>query len=869
MADDSPLDAILEDTELAVGAPEMAWAHVWQIPVLLLGVGLLAVGVYFALPDHTPRELDAELARIDAQIQANHLSEAEANLKTLHGDQEFFDLAADPTEGYFWQLYADLRFRQIDERVWQGITTEAGQENLGRIAEHYRQALMLERELPSIAQWRFAQTLAAMGDAAGALEVVDGMPMESATRRHEIVRSLVERAVATEESPSSEQVAQLLERFEEEIGNEPNTARRRQERIWLMVLRAERLLRAGDEQAVIAMLVEGGLMRLRHAGATDLELVPLNVVLGEAYTMERSFVDARQRLNVARATIEASRESGSDLLPRVLVGFADIELAESTPGYIERAYGLYNQAHRISPQGPVSIDALIGEAHTEAYRDGRFVEALAAFGEAASRLLTEQARQSDPRRMELEHYLSVHIDREFDSGAYQNALDLLEVAEPLMQDGRNATLVRQFAETYRKLGEESLAQAAKLGPDPNRPGDDPHLEARRIHNQDAARHFEKAARSYRRVATLLEDQTDEHGEALWSAAENYAKSQLWDEAVAVYLDYLDMHGDEERREEAMFRLGQAYLADGQYGAARDYLGRLIDASASSQWAMRSYVPLSRAMVAVDDWDPAERLLRGVVEDHVAIGPDSDYYRDALIELGTLYYRRGTQNDAFYARAIEVLGEEGGAVERYATQDENSTAGAGQYMPELAPKLRYMLADCLRLSALGLGQQAADTPNQNERLAMQAERVTRLRRAQILFNQVQNDLDGRHPDSLSRLEKVYHRNAYFYQADCLYERSDFAGSIPLYQDAAARWREHPSALVAWVQVVNAAAEMGDFERARDAHRQAVEVFNKLPDDAFDRPDSLMTRQRWDDWLRWSTELDLYPDGTATAGVETGN
>ena len=146
---------------------------------------------------------------------------------------------------------------------------------------------------------------------------------------------------------------------------------------------------------------------------------------------------------------------------------------------------------------------------------------------------------------------------------------------------------------------------------------------------------------------------------------------------------------------------------------------------------------------------------------------------------------------------------------------------------------------------------------------------RLQDAQILYHQVVTEMSEIHLDSLSRIERVYLRNAYFYIADCAYARSDYANAILLYQDAATRWQDHPSSLVAWVQIVNAAAEMGDFERARAAHRQAVDVFNKLPEEVFDHPDSLMTRQRWDDWLRWSTELDLYPDGTATAGVETGS
>ncbi|XAL99019.1 tetratricopeptide repeat protein [Phycisphaeraceae bacterium D3-23] len=839
--------------EIEVGAPEMAWSQVWQMPVLLLGLGLLAVGVYFALPKYVPMDYDKELAKIESLVTKNRLEEAEGRLVKLGETDDFVEAVPDPVEGYYWQLYGDLRFRQMDTRVWQGITTQAGQENLGQIVEFYRKAQKLGRAMPGSALWRYAQALAAMGDDTGALRVVDEMPDDSATRRHEIVRALVERAMQTDPDAASEKVANLLRRFEQELEAEPDVAVRRREKIWAMQQRAERFLRAKDEQAVIRMLVEGGLMRLKQGGASDKDIAPLNVVLGEAYAMEENFVDARQRFSEARRHLE----KGHEMFPRVLVGFAGIELAQSEQGYIERAFGLYHQAYLDAPQGPSSIDAKIGEAHTEAYREGRFPEALEAFELAAGRLATEQAPAWDPRRVKLEHYLSVHINREFENMQYENALALLKVVAPLTERGDSATLAHQFGETYRLLGDQSEAAAQDLKPDPNRPEEDPHLDARRMHHQDAAVYYEQAAEAYLREAKLLEAETDGHGKALWAAAEHFAKSQLWPQAVSVYQDFLATRGDSDMREQAMFRLGQSYLADGQYGAARDQLKGLIESADTSQWAMQSYVPLSRALVALDEWDAAEQWLRSVVEDHRAIGPGSPYFRDALIELGTLYYRRGSQDDTYYARGIEVLGDAGGAVERYGHDNEQSA------------KLRYMLADCLRLSAFGLGRQAAQTPNQSDRLAMQAERVRRLSEAKMYYQQVQELLDDRHPSSLSRVERVYHRNAYFYQADCAFEQSDFANAILLYQDAATRWQDHPASLVAWVQIVNSAAEMRDFPRARAAHRQAVEVFSKLDDAVFDHPDSLMTRQRWDDWLRWSTELDLYPEDGATAGVDTGN
>ena len=42
-----------------------------------------------------------------------------------------------------------------------------------------------------------------------------------------------------------------------------------------------------------------------------------------------------------------------------------------------------------------------------------------------------------------------------------------------------------------------------------------------------------------------------------------------------------------------------------------------------------------------------------------------------------------------------------------------------------------------------------------------------------------------------------------------------------------------------------------------------LLERMDDEAFDRPEVPMTRQHWQDWLRWTSELDLFERQAASA------
>ena len=262
-SEDLQVQDLSADTDaLEFGAPELAWSQAWQIPVLLLGLGLLLIGVYFALPSHNAPDFEGVLADVEVHLLAGELEQAEQKLLKMSDDKLYKELAKDPVKAHAEQLFGDLYFRQIDKSVWQGITTPVGTANLNKIKKRYHDAEKLGRELPPPALRRYAQTLAALGDDEAALQIVDRMPTNLDPPRYRLVRDLIERRVLTDPDPASASLARLIARYEKELDAERNLQAKRAGQIWVMALKCERMLQADDPNGVISLLIEGGLLRL-------------------------------------------------------------------------------------------------------------------------------------------------------------------------------------------------------------------------------------------------------------------------------------------------------------------------------------------------------------------------------------------------------------------------------------------------------------------------------------------------------------------------------------------------------------------------------------------------------------------------------
>jgi tetratricopeptide (TPR) repeat protein len=113
-----------------------------------------------------------------------------------------------------------------------------------------------------------------------------------------------------------------------------------------------------------------------------------------------------------------------------------------------------------------------------------------------------------------------------------------------------------------------------------------------------------------------------------------------------------------------------------------------------------------------------------------------------------------------------------------------------------------------------------------------------------------------------LDKLYLKLAHFYRADCVYDVGEYVEAIKLYGEAAFRYQDDPSALAAYVQIVNSNVALGRLDEAKAANERAKWMLRRMPAEAFS--DGGGTRRvvgglapgQWEQWLRWSGESGVW-------------
>jgi tetratricopeptide (TPR) repeat protein len=572
----------------------------------------------------------------------------------------------------------------------------------------------------------------------------------------------------------------------------------------------------------------------------------------------------------------------------VLVGLGQIEVADAgglrsgDSSDVRTALELFTRAETDYPTSPTRIEATIGRADCEA-RIGAHAEAIEHFTSAV-KLVLDDKLQASPAATTLIDTVRSHFSAQYDQKDFRQALDYLTITVPLFADQRElpASVLLQFATTHESLarqrqgdalqasnrttpGESAAAEATQASEQTNAPvspsaatpapsrsptaaAASPKLAAspttapsaedsnRRVFMQEAAVHFAKAADYYVRHAKAVNvTDNDAFGASLWNASACYIDARLWKKAIEVYAEFVRTRPGDPRQLQAMAQLGLAYQADGQPAAAVSFLEQLVADHPNTPETYSSLVPLARCYVALGEYDKAKRVLLHVLTEHPTIAPDSITYRQALLEMSKLHYQ---------LREFEP------AIERLAKSLERE-----KKTPD-APTQRFLLADAYRQSIQELNKSLDEGMPQSKKAALQSERVRRLEQALALYTQVVNDLEVRDNTTLTPLEKLYHRNAYFYRGDCAYDLGRFEQAISLYDQAANRWRGHPASLVGLVQIVNAYCQLGQTQEAKVANDRAREQLKRIPDDAFNDPSLPMTRQHWQEWLKWTSDMNLF-------------
>ena len=834
-----PVGEVEEGQVASVGPPPDAevpvavnWSGAWQLPVLIAGVVMLVLGLWTAVPEKEPDNFAAGLDSVEQFLGAKNYGEAEEHLNKIH---EHRSGLGEADQARYNLLRGDLVYLQQLQMGWDKT------ENHESILRCYGKARDQGQTFDDVHLQHWVYTLVALGrddEAMGMLDQLEG-------NRYVVIRRVIERRSAMPDSDTDE-LFSLLAQFQEELRRETDQEKRRDQQLWAAKVNSRLMIDTGAPDKAIDYVLHK-LVQLDDGEKGDGpdQLAPLMVNLAKAYQRVGDNDEAKEWFTKVQGQLDKMDSLNAD----VMVGLAQIVLAEV--GDVEAALGYFGSAESLYPSTEAYLDALIGRADCEA-RLGGHAEAIEHFGHAVT--IVEDDPRPDPADISnLVNVVRSHYDLNFDSDRTDRALDYLTLLLPLYPKELPTRLLREFAVTHEKIGGELLADSARLLTDTENQLDaqmaSARAAARRTANQEAAMHFKLAGEYYRRHAhAVTVSDNEQHGESLWQAAVNYDKAQRWDRSIEVYAEFVQNRGQDPKHLLAVNRLGLAYLADNQPEAAAEKFGQLMEQNPNSEPAQASRVPLARALIAVGKLDDAQARLESVVNDDPAITPKSRHYRDALIELSRLHYWRGqfTKGIPLLQKAVKLYGD----------------------LPD-GPVLRFRWADALRQSIEQLDESLAQPLAQSKQLALAQERTSRLTEAQQLFDRVVDDLSPRSPAELSKLQRLFLRNAYFFRADCAYDRGRFAEAIDLYDEAAKQFQGEPVSLVALVQIVNAYCELGDTDSAKAVNHRARLQLRGIPDEKFDDPSLPMSRRHWEDWLRWSSQLKPSSGSQASAaGADLG-
>jgi len=104
--------------------------------------------------------------------------------------------------------------------------------------------------------------------------------------------------------------------------------------------------------------------------------------------------------------------------------------------------------------------------------------------------------------------------------------------------------------------------------------------------------------------------------------------------------------------------------------------------------------------------------------------------------------------------------------------------------------------------------------------------------------------------------MYLRHAYLYEADCYFEVGDYRRALKLYEEAAGNYKDVPTGLAAYVQMINCRIFLGEPEEARAALARALILVDAIAQGSFDKSVSPETREDWKRYFEWLGKSDLF-------------
>lgn len=507
-----------------------------------------------------------------------------------------------------------------------------------------------------------------------------------------------------------------------------------------------------------------------------------------------------------------------------------VVLSDGGPQRPAEAMSFFSDVIAYHPESVYAVASRVGLAESLALLE-LHDEALDAFRVAVDRLQAFSDQRVVNREV-LRASLGVTAEAQRQAGRFGAAMGYAQLATTLVdrENTEQTTLfLQQLAQVQALRAEELKGHAEAL-----RAAEDITAGAVRQRAWDM---YAAAAETSLQIARInvLNDRLS--ADWSWRAAEFYGEADQGGRSVELYREYVRERPGHALVPRALLRIGQHCHATGRLPEAIEAYQHCYRNFPRTLDGARALVPLARAYLAEGPGheELAEKTLRVILEDSEVFTPQAPEFADALFILGDVLNRRGA-----FERAIATLEE---ALERYPDDPR-------------VWRTRFLLADSYRQSAWGLKQEMAEAAFGSELQQMQTESILRFNRARELYRGLITEYEVRGLAGLNRLEQVYFRHASLYQADCYFETRDYGPALKLYEEAASTFKDSPTALAAYVQIINCHVFLGEPQEARAALARALILVDAIRQPAFHRSVSPETQSDWRRYFEWLGDSELF-------------
>ena len=795
----------------------------WQMPLFIAGMVVLAAVLWQMRPREEKPLFEQQYKYLEWLAQENRFHD-------FFGAAEQVRLAAE-TETQLGQVHglvAQTRVKQLRQKrelcldVYQHRSARVNYEN---IIKDFNEALhrnWVDPNGPASAPIYYDMSLAYWGlnDSEKAVLSLNRAIEVSEKFDSILYRALVQMLLTSRPKGYLGNSYNLLESI---LGNEESTV---DDKAWAFVRKIEVLITQGNEKTALALLNSSGkkledskyrdeivLLRgraLRHAGYADEADLILRKLLSQL--TERGDVYAQVCLELGKINYEQYRDQdarefftlvtvsqvGKDWYVAGTLGLA--ECAAMQQRYDEAINYYQETVDLLKQNGPNrAVDSKQVQASLALLAE--HLALLKQYNTALSFLDIEQKIAPEDDIKAAERFGRMH---------YREAMLLLAQEETAKREGQESSI--------DKKDEEWVRQQQKL----------------------ISTHFDQAAEQFLRVSQLAVDEDELYGQSLWQAALCFDKAGNAEKAIETWERFVDQREGKTRWPRALFYLAQAHQSLGHYDEAITYYRTLLHRHPHSPAAFDSIVPLARCYLAEEpvQWDKAEELLLSVLNNR-ALTPEAPYFRQALFELGELYFHN--QN---YPQAITRLIE---AIDRYPKEP-----GLGKYL--------FLVGDSYRQSGLKLddtldklSEDPADTVSREKTSNRKRQH---LKKALEYFSMAVDFYEHVPEDRRNQLDNLYLRHSWIYRGDCLFDLGMYQQAVLLYEEVALRYQLTPTALMAFIQIVNCHVKMNNPVEAASANRRAIWQLTKMTDAALTDNPIALSRKEWQQWFHWTDNAGLW-------------